>query len=73
MAKSSAKAPWARTRQNRSDKAITECFFISSSLGKGGGTSPEATMMLSQENKKSEWLSKKRQMQGAQLSKNEAY
>jgi hypothetical protein len=30
-------------------------------------------MMLSQESKKSEWLSKKRQMQGAQLSGNEAY
>jgi hypothetical protein len=30
-------------------------------------------MMLSQESKKSEWLSKKRQMQGAQLSRNEAY
>jgi hypothetical protein len=28
---------------------------------------------LSQESKKSEWLSKKRQMQGAQLSRNEAY
>jgi hypothetical protein len=30
-------------------------------------------LMLSQESKKSEWLSKKRQMQGAQLSRNEAY
>jgi hypothetical protein len=30
-------------------------------------------LMLSQESKKSEWLSKKRQMQGAQLSGNEAY
>jgi hypothetical protein len=30
-------------------------------------------LTLSQENKKSEWLSKKRQMQGAQLSRNEAY
>jgi hypothetical protein len=29
--------------------------------------------MLSQESKKSEWLSKKRQMQGAQLSRNEAF
>jgi hypothetical protein len=27
--------------------------------------------MLSQESKKSEWLSKKRQMQGAQLSRND--
>ena len=30
-------------------------------------------MMLSQESKMSGWLSKKRQMQGAQLSSNEAY
>jgi hypothetical protein len=30
-------------------------------------------IMLSQESKKSERLSKKRQMQGAQLSRNEAY
>jgi hypothetical protein len=29
--------------------------------------------MPSQEGKKSDWLSKKRQMQGAQLSRNEAY
>jgi hypothetical protein len=30
-------------------------------------------LVISQESKKSEWLSKKRQMQGAQLSRNEAY
>jgi hypothetical protein len=30
-------------------------------------------LMLSQESKKREWLSKKRQMQGAQLARNEAY
>jgi hypothetical protein len=30
-------------------------------------------LMLSQENKKSEWLSKKRHMQGAQLSRKQAY
>jgi hypothetical protein len=30
-------------------------------------------MMLSQESKMSEWPSKKRQIQGAELSRNEAY
>jgi hypothetical protein len=30
-------------------------------------------MMLLQESKMGEWLSKKRQMEGAQLSRNEAY
>jgi hypothetical protein len=39
----------------------------------GGQVLRPAKLMLSQESKKSEWLSKKRQMQGAQLSRNEAY
>jgi hypothetical protein len=36
------------------------------------GDSP-SRVMFSQESKKSEWLCKKRQMQGAQFSRNEAY
>jgi hypothetical protein len=34
---------------------------------------PKSDLMLSLESKKSAWLSKKRQMQGAQLARNEAY